>query len=176
MALLLGSCALIEDEPEAARPSGLDLSVDEAADGLDPSVDEAADPVGSTVPPAADPAAAARWQFVATANQICDEALADAVAGLGTMPTDQAGITRYLTDMLSRSQAMIDQLRALTPPPGDEALVDGILDQQDDLLARLRAVLETGRITDEAAMAEVRPIEQAADAALRDYGLTACLD
>jgi hypothetical protein len=165
MALLLGSCALIEDEPEAARPSGLDMSADEAAD-----------PAGSTVPPAADGSAAARWEFVATANQICDDALAAALAELGAPPTDEAGLARYVTDMLARSQAIFVQLRALTPPPGDEALVDGIFDQQEDLLARLRAIFEGGRVTDEAAMAEIEPIEQAADAALRDYGLASCID
>jgi hypothetical protein len=114
---------------------------------------------------------------VATANSLCTEAKVGFAIDM-ELPGSEDEVVGFLMSTADRSAAMIEEMRALAPPPGDEAVVAAIIDQQAALLDRLRTIYPSVPDMGDAEMAELmadlRVQEASADAALVDYGLTAC--
>jgi hypothetical protein len=86
-------------------------------------------------------------QFIAAADKVCkatSDKIAAAAANLrtaadktGTIPVSK--VSKFLTQTsLPAYDAMLDQLRALTPPAGDEKTIDG-------LIASLAGAIDTAK-------------------------------
>ena len=91
-------------------------------------------------------------QYLADGDQICAEAereLRDASACIGRAPTD-AEVERVARDaVIPVVEQRIERLRALEPPPGDEAEVDAIYDAAQEALDRLKANPSLARSADQ---------------------------
>ena len=107
-------------------------------------------------------------QFVEEGNAICEKGnaeLDEATANFGPQ-TPPAEVDAFVTETLVPNvQGQIDDLRALTPPKGDEDTVDALLDAAQENLATVEDNPATIRSGD--------PFAQA-NQLLRGYGLTVC--
>ena len=91
-------------------------------------------------------------QYIAEGDQICAEAehdLRDASARIGRAPTDAEVERVARVAVVPVIERRIDRLRALEPPPGDEAEVDAIYDAAQDALDRLEANPALARSADQ---------------------------
>ena len=112
-------------------------------------------------------------QWIATADEVCenaDEELTDALeqAGLGENPSDQELQTVVSTTVIPIQQSVLETLRGLAPPEGEEESVNEILDELESGLETMEA--------DPAAALEEGPNNPLAGAAqlAEDYGLQEC--
>jgi hypothetical protein len=157
-AALLAGCGAGGGDPQAATPQGVDLSE-----------------VGEPTAPA-DPMAL-RWQYVAEANAMCEETTRVALSQL-QIPEDPVAAVELMDSALLGSRAMVERLRAIPPPPGDEAVVADMVAKQDVLLDRMEELVGQVTIFDPSPVVDARPelaaLEVDADAALLDYGLSSC--
>ncbi len=161
LSALLAGCGLGGGEDEAATPKGVDLS--------------AVGDTGSTGP--VDPMAV-RWEYVAEANQMCEETGRRVGADL-EVPTDPVAAVELMDAALLAGQAMVERLRAIPPPPGDEATVADIMAKQDALLDRMEELVGQITMFDVTpllmAQGELEALEVEADTALVEYGLGSCV-
>lgn len=109
-------------------------------------------------------------EYIAQADLICrdgDEAAAKKVEStFGNQPPTQSNLTAAVEDILAPNiQKQLEDLRALTPPEGDEDTVSAIY---DELESGLDKILE-----DPASGVQSDPFGEASRLA-RDYGLTEC--
>lgn len=154
------------DDEEAAR--------DEAARQEEAARDAAARATTTTTAEAPD-VSAARTLYLAAINQICEDGIDELSGSFPSAPED---VVPYFEQMLAASQAMLDQARALTPPPGDELVVNHLFTEHQAVVDQMRTALAAGRMGTiegmRAVTAEVQPRSDALDEAYRDYGLTSC--
>ena len=86
--------------------------------------------------------ALSRGEFIAEADSICrrysrelDQAAAEAFRG----PTSPDEIGRFISDEFApATEDELDEIRALTPPEGDDRQVDAILDAAEAAVAAVR--------------------------------------
>lgn len=107
--------------------------------------------------------------FIAQADRICqagNDRLATAATALGTAPS-AARVRRFATATAAPTlRRELRELRALSPPSGDEREIEALLDELDAAIRRLT--------TDPAALSgRVDPFT-AANAKARAYGLRVC--
>lgn len=108
--------------------------------------------------------------FIEQANSRCAElnaAVATAEAALGSEPTEAAA-TAYIADVIvPQLSATVSDIRNLGFPKGDEALLDGMMDETETILAELKQ-------DPASALTMADSPFTAVNARLADYGLTVC--
>jgi hypothetical protein len=108
-------------------------------------------------------------EFLKQGNAICakgNKEINQAQGDLGPQ-SSQADIEAFVTDTIIPSiQGQVDDLRALTPPAGDEQTVDEILTAAEDGLAKAKQ--------DPASLTGGGDPFAKANKLATDYGLTAC--
>jgi hypothetical protein len=113
----------------------------------------------------------AKASFLASGNAICAKALQRLNAAnqqaFGNQQGSPPSVTSFVeSTLVPNVQSQVDQLRALKPPPGDEATVKKILDAaQVDVDSAKQ---------DPAQLANNEPVFHDATQLAADYGLTAC--
>lgn len=147
----------------------------------------------STSSPASSPAAAAtsaapttaatpsaggaKAAFLAQANAICAD-LNVASDQLGSPPNTVEGLARYFDKGLVLSRTAVRRLRALTPPPGEEAAFGRILtdvDSLNGLLDRARGALHAGDAAEAGrVLRQVDARSAKVDKEFNAYGLRTC--
>jgi hypothetical protein len=106
--------------------------------------------------------------FVAKANAICVKGTIQtekAGSSLGNNPTEQEAAVAVPAKFVPAVQAQIDELKALSPPPGEEAAVTSMLDLAQSDLDKIKSdpklAFETKTFADFASIAHA-------------YGLKSC--
>ena len=127
--------------------------------------------------PATGGTAAAKAAFLAKANAVCAR-MNKASDALPSPPNTPAGLATFLDRQLLIMDTAVDRLRALTPPPGEEATVRGLLAQIDALnrtVGRASAALRAGdTATAGRLLQQVGTRTPAVNRAFTAYGLTVC--
>lgn len=110
--------------------------------------------------------------FVEQANARCTSlglTLSNAQADIGSAPTEEQ-IADFMTDVLvAEYRETLDDIRDLGFPEGDENLLDGILDDADEVLDDIADDPIGSLASAESPFAEV-------NVAFQDYGLTVCAE
>jgi hypothetical protein len=106
-----------------------------------------------------------RQEYLVRADAICNRMLEESKSLAGRPPTQQMQL------VLAIQSRMIDRLRKLTPPPGDEQAVSSVLLQLDRLQAATHALVETEGEEVLGATAAIAVEMDAVDQASRRYGL-----
>jgi cytochrome c556 len=106
-----------------------------------------------------------RQQYVVRADTICNRMLEDAKSLRGRSPEQQ------LKQVLAIQGRMIERLRTLTPPAGDEQAVGDVLRNLERLQAATKAFVETEDEEVLGAAAGIAVEMDAVDQASRRYGL-----
>lgn len=117
------------------------------------------------------PAAPTGDTFIGRADRICARGQVDlqerVTATFGNQaPTEEEGVTFTTNETIPLLQAQIEELRALTPPEGDQETLEGIWDAMDD-------GVETLEQDPESAVAGGDPMADALELA-RSYGFRSC--
>ena len=115
-------------------------------------------------------------EWIAQADEICAEANTQ-IDALGE-PASLEEVADYSAKATEISRAQLEELRALTPPEGDEALIDealGLVGQLIDEAAKLEDAAKEGDVTRiNEIVAAIDPIDERADQLAQDYGLQEC--
>jgi hypothetical protein len=169
--LLLGAALATGCSGSGGTPSGALSTGSSTAASLTASASGTA---STTASPSNDPAKA---EFIATANAIC-AAMNTATAKLGRPPDDPQRLATYLEKNATIVDKTLDQLRQLTPPAADAAVVGSIW-QQVERFNRLTESAVTALRSDnqERGATLLQQAEESADranAASNAYGLTSC--
>ncbi len=122
---------------------------------------------------ATDAVAESKEQWIATADEVCanaDEELANALqqVGLTEDSTDAELQSAVETTVIPIQQSVLDTLRGLAPPEGEEESVNELLDSLESGLAEIEA--DPAAALDEGAG---NPLDEASELAA-DYGLQEC--
>lgn len=122
---------------------------------------------------------AARSAFIAAATPICQEMKrrGEQASEGAASATDVDTVTRTFVAMADVVDQGVAELRALTPPPGEEAQVTQLLDHLAQTASGARALAAVPQDDTEAqsaAAAKVVADQSAADDALKAYGLGVC--
>jgi hypothetical protein len=114
--------------------------------------------------------------FVARAEGLCREA-ADQQGDLRE-PRNQSALAGYLDALLAIEERVVDDLRAMAVPPGDEAAVGELIDVRAELNAKgrqLTSAMRAGNGRQQAAVADELVVLGTAAAAKADaYGIREC--
>lgn len=109
-------------------------------------------------------------EFIAKANAICteyDKAFEEKTAELTSDATEEQ-VLAFVTDvMIPEFENMIGEIRDIGFPEADEALLDGLMDETDVELEKLKQDPATILTAEESPFASI-------DSRLTDYGLTVC--
>jgi hypothetical protein len=141
---------------------------DDDDDDTSASTTTSADTTGATG------VAETKEQWIATADEVCqnaDEQLTNALeqAGVGQNPSDQEIRRLVETAVVPIQQAVVDTLRDLAPPEGEEEAVNGMLDALQESVDAIEAdpSIALDEQAAEETFGEARQLAQ-------DYGLEVC--
>jgi len=124
--------------------------------------------------------ASPKADFQERANTICRDmkAKGDALSGPAATASDANALPAVFRQMKDVVDDAVRQLRALTPPPGDETTVTGAIDALErsaQTTAALADVAAKDPTTMQAAVKAQADAQVASDAAMTAYGLTDCV-
>ncbi len=128
------------------------------------------------------PAASAKTSFQQQANTICRQmkVRGEALTAPVSTAKDPEALPKVLRQMNELIIDTVGQLRALTPPPGDEATVAAALDALAESGAAAASVADVpGDTANQATVSSVLKVQadaqKASDAAMSAYGLNDCV-
>jgi hypothetical protein len=122
-------------------------------------------------------------QFIAKAGAICQAAQSDsaapiAKAGAALKQGDNAAAADATQQISDRLRQMVDDLKALPQPAGDEAILTGLFDRFDGEIGILNQIVEAERNGDSARASSLSDAINSSDKELQGivtgYGLQGC--
>jgi hypothetical protein len=109
--------------------------------------DDGGGSTGGVLPPLPEPPPVSKAEFVKEADKVCTKAQAKFVEA-GPPPIGAAAEqAKHTQGLIKITETQIRQLRALTPPPGDEAIINRFLDTFEEtvgVLKKVRKALQQG--------------------------------
>jgi len=117
-----------------------------------------------------------RAEFIERADARCAEA--DAETSELQPPKKPREVEPFLNQARTITQDLVDDLRALPTPEGDEQTIDSMLDKVEEALAKLPALLHASEEKDLAAIQaegqELQVLAQEAQRIASEYGFEVC--